>query len=100
MQTPGPDPPQAWPRPSHPQPIVVIGAGAIVRTAHLPVYRRLGFPVSGVLDIDPEQARTTASAFGIDRVYRSLDDAVRHPSPVIFDLAVPGDQIVSILEQL
>jgi predicted dehydrogenase len=78
----------------------VIGAGAIVRTAHLPVYRRLGFPVSGVLDIDPAQARTTADAFGIDTVYRSLDDAVRHPSPVVFDLAVPGDQIVSILERL
>src|SRR5439155_20455248 len=39
---------QAWPRPSHPHPIAIIGAGAIVRTAHLPVYRRLGYPVAGV----------------------------------------------------
>ena len=100
MKTPGPDLPQAWPRPSRPLPIVVIGAGAIVRTAHLPVYRRLGFPVAGLVDINPEQARATAREFGIDTVYRSLDDAVRHPSPVVFDLAVPGDQIVGILEQL
>jgi predicted dehydrogenase len=100
MKTPGPDLTQAWPRPSQPQPIVVIGAGAIVRTAHLPIYRRLGFPVAGIVDIDPEHARATAREFGIDMVYRSLGDAVRQTSPVIFDLAVPGDQIVGILEQL
>ena len=100
MKTPRPDLTQAWPRPSQPQPIVVIGAGAIVRTAHLPVYRRLGFTVSGIVDVNPEQAHATASEFGIDTVYPSLGDAVRHPSPVIFDLAVPGDQIVGILEQL
>ena len=47
MKTPGPDLIQAWPRPRHPRPIVVIGAGAIVRTAHLPVYRRLGYEVHG-----------------------------------------------------
>jgi len=100
MKTPRPDLTQAWPRPSQPQPIVVIGAGAIVRTAHLPIYRRLGFSVAGIVDVNPEQAHATAREFGIDTVYPSLGDAVRHPSPVIFDLAVPGDQSVGILEQL
>ena len=100
MKTPGPDLIQSWPRPSAPRPIVVIGAGAIVRTAHLPVYRRLGFPVVGIVDIDSEHARATAREFGIATVYPSLADAVRQASPVIFDLAVPGDQIVGILEQL
>lgn len=100
MKTPGPDLPQAWPRPSHPLPIVVIGAGAIVRTAHLPVYRRLGFPVAGITDLNLDQARATAREFGVETVYRSLGDAVRQTAPVVFDLAVPGDQIVGILEQL
>jgi predicted dehydrogenase len=90
---------QAWPRPSHPRPIVVVGAGAIVRTAHLPVYRRLGYPVAGIIDIDPEQARATARAFAIDTIYPSLGDAVG-TAGAIFDVAVPGDQIVGILEQL
>jgi predicted dehydrogenase len=94
-----PDLIQAWPRPSHPRPIVVIGAGAIVRTAHLPVYRRLGYPVAGLFDIDPEQAHATAREFAIDTVYASIRDAVR-AAPVVFDVAVPGDQIVGILEQL
>lgn len=99
MKTPGPDLTQAWPRPSRPQPIVVIGAGAIVRTAHLPVYRRLGYPVAGIVDIDPGRARATAREFGIETIYPSIGDAVR-AAPAVFDLAVPGDQILGILEQL
>src|SRR5437588_414734 len=90
---------QAWPRPGHPRPIVVIGAGAIVRTAHLPAYRRLGFPVAGLFDIKPEQARATARDFGVPRVHASLEDAAG-VSGAVFDLAVPGDQVVGILERL
>ena len=66
---------QAWPRPSHPLPVAIIGAGAIVRTAHLPVYRRLGFPVAGVYDVNCAAARQTAEMFDIDRVFHSLDEA-------------------------
>jgi predicted dehydrogenase len=90
---------QAWPRPAHARPIVVIGAGAIVRTAHLPAYGRLRFPIAGVFDIDPAQARATARAFGIPRTYESLDQAAREPG-AIFDVAVPGEQVVAILERL
>ncbi len=90
---------QAWPRPSRPRPIVVIGAGAIVRTAHLPAYRRLGLPVSGVFDINREQARTTANAFDVPRVHASLDDAIGM-ADAVFDIAVPADQIVGILGRL
>ena len=44
---------QQWPLPRAPRPIVVIGAGSIVRDAHLPVYRRLNFPVAGIFDVNP-----------------------------------------------
>src|SRR5262245_22936275 len=44
--------PQAWPRPSAPRPIVIVGAGAIVENAHLPAYRRLGFEVAGLFDLN------------------------------------------------
>jgi predicted dehydrogenase len=90
---------QAWPRPSRPLPIAIIGAGAIVRTAHLPVYRRLGFPVAGIYDINCEAARQTAQMFSVDRVFHSLDEACSLDGAV-YDLAVPGDQIVDILMRL
>ena len=90
---------QAWPRPAHPRPIVIVGAGAIVRTAHLPAYRRLGFPVAGVFDLNASRARATAHEFSVQRVHASLDDAAS-VSRAVFDVAVPGDQVVGILERL
>ena len=76
MKTPGPELTQAWPRPSHPRPIVIIGAGAIVRTAHLPVYRRLGYPIAGIFDIDPSRrARRRASSPSTRSIPRSRDAA-------------------------
>ncbi len=90
---------QAWPRPSHPRAIAIIGSGAIVRTAHLPVYRRLDYPVAGVYDLNCAVARETAAMFKVDRVFHSLDEACALED-TIFDLAVPGDQIVGILQRL
>jgi predicted dehydrogenase len=90
---------QAWPLPSHPRPIVVVGAGAIVRTAHLPSYRRLAFPVAGVFDIRPEASEATARECGLSTVFRSLDEASASGAAV-FDVAVPGDQILSVLCRL
>ncbi len=90
---------QAWPRPSHPRAIAIIGSGAIVRTAHLPVYRRLDYPVAGVYDVNCAVARETAAMFKVDRVFHSLDEACALED-TIFDLAVPGDQIVGILQRL
>jgi len=78
---------------------VIIGAGGIVRTAHLPVYQRLRFPVAGLYDISSDAAKETAKRFGVDRVFPSLDAAASVPSAV-FDVAVPGDQIVSVLTRL
>jgi predicted dehydrogenase len=92
------DLPQSWPRPSAPRPIVFIGGGGIVRTAHIPAYRRLSFPLAGVFDINPAAAKDTAAQFGVPAL-ASLGDAARVPEAV-FDLALPGDQIVSVLEQL
>ena len=90
---------QAWGVPSRPRPIVIIGAGAIVRTAHLPVYQRLEFPVAGLFDVKPECRSETAQRFGVRTVFASLDEAARSPDAV-FDLAVPGDQIAGVLEEL
>jgi predicted dehydrogenase len=90
---------QSWPQPSHPRPIVIIGAGAIVRTAHLPAYQRLGFPIAGLFDVRGDAARATANLFGIDPVFPTLDQACA-VSGAVFDVAVPGDQILGLLCRL
>jgi predicted dehydrogenase len=90
---------QHWPRPSRPRPIVIIGAGGIVRSGHLPAYGRLHYPLAGLYDINPAAAAATADAFKISCVFPSLPAACAVPDAV-FDLAVPGDQVLSILDQL
>jgi len=90
---------QSWPRPSAPRPIVVIGAGSIVRDAHLPVYQRLGFPVPGIFDMNPKASAERAAAFAIPRVFESIDDAASMRD-VVFDVAIPPENIASVLERL
>ena len=78
---------------------MIIGAGAIVRTAHLPAYARLGYPVAGLFDLRSDTAQVTAKLFGIDTVFATLDDACAVRGAV-FDVAVPGDQILGVLCRL
>ena len=93
------EPRQAWNVPSRPRPIVIIGAGGIIRTAHLPVYQRLKFPVGGLYDTNADTARETARRFGVNTTFDTLADAAALPYAV-FDVAVPGDQIAGVLERL
>lgn len=89
------------PKPKHPRPIVVIGAGGIVRAAHLPAYAKAGFPVVGIADIAPGTAAAVAAEFGIGQAFDSVDGAVRFaPADAVFDVAVPASEILSILPQL
>lgn len=89
------------PRPKQARPIIVIGAGGIVRAAHLPAYKKAGFPVIGLMDEDTEKARQLASEENIGRTFTSLADAVRYAtSDTVFDLAVPASQLLHILPQL
>jgi len=90
---------QSWPSPSRPRPIVIVGAGSIVRTAHLPAYRRLGLPVAGLFDIQSDAARATARQFNVEEVFGDLADACT-TREAVFDVAVPADQILDVLRCL
>jgi predicted dehydrogenase len=90
---------QRWPMPSHPRPIVSIGAGGIVRDAHYPAYRKAGFEILGVFDAHAPAARRTADAFGVKHVFRTIEEATAAEN-VVYDVAVPADQIVPVLRAL
>ena len=96
-------PRQSWPRPKKPRPIVFIGAGGIVRAAHLPAYRGCGLTAAGVFDVRAPAARELARDFRIPRVFGSLAEAAA-ASPantdVVFDVAVPADQVLPVLAAL
>jgi predicted dehydrogenase len=86
---------------AHNRPIVIIGAGGIVNTAHLPAYKLAGYEVAGIYDVNKEKAQNTARHFNISKVYDNLQQAVTHPAEkVIYDVAVPGSELLNILKQL
>jgi predicted dehydrogenase len=90
---------QSWGVPSRPRPIVIVGAGGVVRTAHLPAYQRVQFPVAGLYDVNPEASREMAARFGVATVFSSLAEAASC-ADAVFDVAVPGDQIAGVLKEL
>lgn len=89
---------QAWPRPSRPRPIVIIGAGGIVNDAHLPAYRLAGFPVAGIFDIDRARADALAAKWQL-KTLASLEEAAAVPGAV-FDLAIPPAAHFDVLSAL
>ncbi len=73
------------------RPIAIVGAGTIVRVAHLPAYRKAGFNVRGIFDVDRERATALADEFGLPQVYGDLDELLADPAVQIVDVAIPAE---------
>ncbi len=89
---------QAWPRPSNPGPIVVIGSGGIVNDAHLPAYRLAGLPFAGVYDLDPARARAVAEKWET-QAFASIEEALS-VTDAVYDLALPPAAHLDVLPLL
>src|SRR2546422_10903947 len=78
------------PRPKQVRPFVVVGAGGIVRAAHLPAYEKAGFPVIGIMDQDGDKAAALAAERRISHAFSAVAAAARFaPREAIFDVAAP-----------
>jgi predicted dehydrogenase len=87
--------------PQKPRPIVLIGAGGIVRDAHLPAYRKAGFQVASIFDLDQQRAGSLAREFAIEDVPSSLKGAVANaPRDAIYDVATPPGAFLDVLRSL
>lgn len=92
---------QSWPLPSNPKPIVIIGAGGIVRDAHLPAYRKANLPVIGVFDLDKDRSTSLAEDWDIPEIYDTLAGVTaKNGTNVVYDLATPPHVIATILKEL
>ena len=87
--------------PRRPRPIVLLGAGGIVRDAHLPAYRKAGFTVAGIYNRTRARAQALADEYAIPVVTDVLADAVAAAPPdAVFDIALMPEQYLGALEQL
>ena len=81
-------------------PIIIIGAGGIVRDAHLPAYSKAGFTVEGIYDLSRENAEALANTYGL-RCFSSLEEAAAAATETtIFDIAVPANATADVLQLL
>lgn len=87
--------------PKRPRPIVVLGAGGIVKDAHLPAYSKAALPVLALADRSVERAHALAAAHRVRHVFSSIAEAVRFaPKDAVFDLAVPAAGLLEALALL
>ena len=87
--------------PRDPRPIVILGAGGIVHDAHLPAYRKAGYPVFGIENRTISRAQALADEFGIEHVYGTVADAVAGaPADAVYDIALMPEQYLAALEAL
>ncbi|MFD2163859.1 Gfo/Idh/MocA family protein [Paradesertivirga mongoliensis] len=83
------------------QPIIIIGAGGIVKDAHLPAYKQAGFYVYGITNRTRSRAEKLAQEFDIPNVYDSVSEAVaKAPENAVYDITIMPEKYVETLEQL
>lgn len=81
--------------------VIVLGAGGIVKDAHLPAYAKAGFPVWGIMNRTRPRAASLAAEFGISRIFATVEEAVAEaPEDVIYDLALPASLFADALRKL
>jgi len=82
-------------------PIIIIGAGGIVRDAHLPAYKKAGFNVIGITNKTKEKAQKLAIEYHIPNVYDTVADAVaKAPANAVYDITIMPGQFIETLRQL
>lgn len=80
--------------------IAIVGAGEIVREAHLPAYQLAGFRVVGIFDQVRSKADSLAQQFRIPKVYENMEELVRDSDVEIVDIAVSASAQPDIVEKI
>ena len=87
--------------PHTPMPVMIIGAGGIVKDAHLPAYQKAGFQIAGITNRTRERAEKLAAEFKIPHVYDTVAEAVKHaPANTVYDITIMPEQFIETLDQL
>jgi predicted dehydrogenase len=79
--------------------IGIVGCGGIVKSGHLPGYRRYGQRVVGVYDVRPEATDGVREQFGVETVFGDLAELLSHPEIEIVDIATHPDVRPAIVRQ-
>lgn len=79
--------------------IAIVGIGGIVKSSHLPAYRKYGIPVAAVYDIRPEATAGIQNDFDIGRVAASFEEILEDPAIEVVDIATFPQQRIPLVRQ-
>jgi predicted dehydrogenase len=79
--------------------IGIVGCGGVVKSSHLPGYRRYDQRVVGVYDVRPEATDGVREQFGVETVFGDLAELLSHPEIEIVDVATHPDARPAIVRQ-
>lgn len=83
------------------RPICIVGAGGIVKDAHLPAYSTAGFEVAGICDLNYPRAQSLAARFGVAKAFTCVDAMLAEaPANAVYDIAIMAPQFAETLEKL
>ena len=87
---------------SYKKPIAIIGAGSIIKDAHLPAYQKADFEVLAIYDLNNDKAQSIADEFGIPNVFNDLEGLISLAikESCVFDIAIPANHILSVLHKI
>jgi predicted dehydrogenase len=68
--------------------IGLIGCGGIANQAHLPAYRKYGYPIAACCDINEEAARQTAEKFDIPFWTTDVNELLARDDVAVIDMAI------------
>ncbi|MCS7316088.1 MAG: Gfo/Idh/MocA family oxidoreductase [Bryobacterales bacterium] len=80
--------------------IGIVGAGFVVRDLHLVAYRKAGFRVLAITDLDPDRAREVARLHEVPRVPANVEELLEDPDIEVVDVAVPPDSQPAVLRRV
>ena len=88
-------------QPRRPRPILIIGAGSIVKDAHLPAYAMAGYPVHAITNRSRAQAEALSEKWNIDHVEASVESLIANaPTGAVYDLTLPANLFAGVLRKL
>jgi len=79
--------------------VAIVGCGQVARDWHLPAYRKHGFEVVGVYDVDARAARLASERFEVPCVYPSLNALLSDRTVHVVDIATRPDVRVGLMRQ-
>ncbi len=79
--------------------IGIVGCGGIVKSAHLPGYRRYGQRVVGVYDVRAEATEGVRKQFGVEKIFGDLDELLSDPQIEVVDVATHPDVRPALVRQ-